>query len=1401
MRNLSTVLAGAVLGLVFSLQLYAAPITLSVPPAPPDSIVQITAEAQGLELVPPAEVPPFGTFWLVEPGYACPAPLPCPPLDSNLPIYAIADGQFLVDGTGGTVAVNTSRFGLQTASRTMVSALAAQADGVVNLINQVQDAQFNREFAMAFGLDAETDSPGTFSPLFAEFDTNGLWLEITNVANGWAYLNLHNATNQVYAIETTTNLLTSWQVEKELWPTTDQTNVLPFTLPMLGRQNLFVRAEDWTGVTENGNTVPDWWFWEYFGTTALSDTNFAGTGNTLLSYYQNGIDPNTIQFSLQFTNDYYTSSPIGGTINIQGGEPFYEAVLVNDSNPANAVWQPFASTNLAVDLSSGFCTIYVGLRGLPANAQQTWQQVQLTLNVTPLTLMVTNPSSSTVSQPTIQVQGYASKPLSSLAYDISNAAGIFTNQTGYVTGQFYNTNLQMFTTNYFQCYDIPLANGLNAITLQATDLTGNTTTASFNFTLDYSSGTMPQALNLVWPQDGTYISGGSFNVQAQVGVNTASVTAQIADASGKTSTVQGLVERNGNVWVNNLPLAAGTNILTVTVTDAAGNSTTTNLTLIQSAVMVTMNPLASDQLNQSSVMVTGTVSEPGYDVWVNGVQATNNGDGTWAANSVPVSPVGMAMFDVEIYVGDPVLAGQQFFNQDQPPIVVLSDFKQNSDSGGQYSIIKWNYAGGGSWNWGGWCNFTSGGSLPPDGSSYAQPVVTLDFGDPSFLTLGMLLSFGETFAPTWQNAKASYYNGNTFQTSVQTTVMIVPSGSKLPGLMKFYLVGASAEQFDPLIGFPPDQDYTFFFPLFRDYNCGNVSVPPEQLLINGQPLVGSVTNYVAPFWIQRIWGQTIISAPAGALVPLTMTTTNATNNDYSFDVQVNEILPPLVDNNHDGQITFDTSDATTPTNPFRFWINDSQESGDVLSDGKDSIPGYGSPNYARNQINGRSDLVNFFPAALCLSNILQWLPVTNGFEYHLAQADRAVKFVYTSLTNANAFDYLTNTASYGYGTNANEWVTNADAIQILASGASGTKLDTNWLAMVQTNNGNGVILLEGCAATTKPLMLEIWRTNTTTHQLEKMGGVEQMYRWVNLRHVVGANESRATDASEPANNPDNLSNGKNFVFVHGYSVSESAARGWNAEMFKRLYQSHSHAMFTGVTWFGNEGQLASWVPFYGGDTPDYYTNVANAFLTASNLAVVVNALPGQKYIAAHSLGNMVISSAIADWGLNANTYFMIDAAVAMEAYNASTSDNPNLVPPPYWLNYSNRLWASKWYQLFDASDARSSLTWSNRFGNIPIAYNYYSSTEDVLENADGLTHSITGQAFAWVNQEMLKGSFTVRWWPMAKRAGDSTGLAWMATATTPLTKLIIFPIRSCGQIRSSAILPTPIYTRLAVAQM
>ncbi|MGC6454982.1 MAG: hypothetical protein ACON39_01505 [Coraliomargaritaceae bacterium] len=84
----------------------------------------------------------------------------------------------------------------------------------------------------------------------------------------------------------------------------------------------------------------------------------------------------------------------------------------------------------------------------------------------------------------------------------------------------------------------------------------------------------------------------------------------------------------------------------------------------------------------------------------------------------------------------------------------------------------------------------------------------------------------------------------------------------------------------------------------------------------------------------------------------------------------------------------------------------------------------------------------------------------------------------------------------------------------------------------------------------------------------------------------------------------------------------------------------------------------------------------------------------------------------------------------------------------------HRLYAANWYDLFGPEDNRRKLTWKDRFESVPDnAYNFYSSGEDVLENAkDGETVTaalldhfknwVTGQnagSHAWVTQEIAKG--------------------------------------------------------------
>lgn len=449
--------------------------------------------------------------------------------------------------------------------------------------------------------------------------------------------------------------------------------------------------------------------------------------------------------------------------------------------------------------------------------------------------------------------------------------------------------------------------------------------------------------------------------------------------------------------------------------------------------------------------------------------------------------------------------------------------------------------------------------------------------------------------------------------------------------------------------------------------------------------------------------------------------------------------------NHDRTIDDSDKNRIAASNPFRFWINDDADSGNISKDNSD-VPGhsagrFGRANYADHHVNGRSDLLDFFPVWLDLKQTLDLLPPSSAVQYKLRQDDAAVKAVYTDLTREWAGSYLT-TEGNTYGLLFNQNACNAGTFEVTTSGVA---LAETFINKIKNDETKGVLIMEGAKATKKPLALEIWKDGQKIYEKEmplSIDDLEKMYRWINLRNAAGGGVSRPTDTNAPANYPDRLCNGKQFIFVHGYCVSETGARAWNAEMFKRLYQSGSRAMFTAVTWFGNEGQIYGRLPWWlgGGATPNYYANVINAFASAPSLAAMANGLPGQKYIAGHSLGNMVVSGAIRNHGLRVNAYFMLNAAVAMEAYK-ETEIHPDQMRNPAWQDYNNRFWANEWYQLFDKNDGRSALTWRGLFGGVSnVVYNYYSSTEDVLDNGDGKLHFILATHRAWYNQEIYKGT-------------------------------------------------------------
>jgi len=451
---------------------------------------------------------------------------------------------------------------------------------------------------------------------------------------------------------------------------------MPLTVPTLDRQNLFMRAEDWTGVDSDGDGIPDWWIWLYFGNLSQTATNLDSQGNSLLYDYTNGLDPNVVAFTLSATNRYVNQSTAPLQIGLLAGTPSYYAVLINDTNPAGATWLSYPGPNLTANLGAtdGVYAVSVGLRGLPPSAQQTWQTVQLTRDTLAPVVVITNPIVGVTPQPTIQLQGYSTKPLSAIRYDLSNALGMVTNQTGFVRSQYFDAALFAFTTNWIECYDIDLTNGVNTITLRVTDWAGNTTMTNFAITLDYSTATNP-VVQVAWPPDGSRICADAFTCRGILDDPTATVTAQITDTNGSTSVVSGLVERNGNFWLEALPLSGGLNLLTIAVTNAAGLGTLTNLALIQSGLTLAMNPVPPEQLWQPTLSVTGAVSDAGATVSVNGAPGVNNGDGTWYALNVPSTPGGMAIFDLVGQSGGATALNNT--NIDKPAQIVVTRYEND----------------------------------------------------------------------------------------------------------------------------------------------------------------------------------------------------------------------------------------------------------------------------------------------------------------------------------------------------------------------------------------------------------------------------------------------------------------------------------------------------------------------------------------------------------------------------------------------------------------------------------------------------------------------------------------------------------------------------------------------------
>lgn len=485
-----------------------------------------------------------------------------------------------------------------------------------------------------------------------------------------------------------------------------------------------------------------------------------------------------------------------------------------------------------------------------------------------------------------------------------------------------------------------------------------------------------------------------------------------------------------------------------------------------------------------------------------------------------------------------------------------------------------------------------------------------------------------------------------------------------------------------------------------------------------------------------------------------MDPTTGTTSICGFLLVPNPLLP---DWNRDGSIDDLDRQFSSLQQPFYFWINDDNDSKEVAESWKDDAPASSYPDYNNDKIDGLRDVVDFFPLQIGLKPILEAIDDLAGVSVILSHPSAALNLVYTNLHPRQLDQQFSIPEPAGFGTGLQQALDEADTQLITAEGIS---LPASILHKIKDTD-QGVVLIEGRLQATQPLIMELRRDGALLLEAQlplSIAPVSDMFRIVNLRNCDPKFASVdpgpwLTNTGDPPNLPDRwleqLSSPlRTLVHVHGYNWTGKEVPAAHAELFKRFYRSGSNARFIGVTWRGDEG-----TSLITGSSIEYNENVINAFITAFHMSDALIPFSGpMTAIFAHSLGNMVTSSAIQDFGLDAGAFFMVNAAVPREAYMGETRLRDQMTHPD-WKDvddepsrYDERLMSANWHRLFSNDDRRSQLRWKDRFGMLSErvnCFNYYSSGEDVLRISNGelpsLLLEVLDKEQVWVYNEMIKG--------------------------------------------------------------
>lgn len=302
----------------------------------------------------------------------------------------------------------------------------------------------------------------------------------------------------------------------------------------------------------------------------------------------------TISFNIKNPDTTYTLHIYIGGINSEYTKVSSAIIIINGSTvfDESDFNQQVSQLQKQVAVESSN-TLSVELRSAPGSGFTVLLEGE---DDTPPEVNISAPANNTYTNtPSMAVSGNASDATSLVNAITVNEA------TATLTGEAYTSNIQ-------------LAEGQNTITATATDAAGNTSSSSITVTLD----TTPPAITITSPTNGSTVNTSSVTVSGTIDDNAATVTVNDVNAIISTNTFT----------ASNITLAEGTNSITVTAKDRAGNQTSRAITITRSTgpVITVQYPAEGAIFSIPNLDVYGIISEDTTAVTINGIVAYLNGN-------------------------------------------------------------------------------------------------------------------------------------------------------------------------------------------------------------------------------------------------------------------------------------------------------------------------------------------------------------------------------------------------------------------------------------------------------------------------------------------------------------------------------------------------------------------------------------------------------------------------------------------------------------------------------------------------------------------------------------------------------------------------------------------------------